>query len=271
MLFDILHINLLHSRDVPHKGDNKPPGKPSHCTVYVAKSYPPWQHSALSLLAKHYKSNNGALPDNKVIALELGAMPELKKYMKRVMPFVAMIKDNLEKKGPRVLELELEFDERAVLLENIVYLTNSLELDQIDVLFASEGDDKVKEDCCPGKPFSVFRSEPGVLVSLLNPQPFNGLFSSRIDVRQGDTKDSIVRRLSKINRGIKDLTKVKLMRFEDPLLGPRRVPVLGKEEQGKLLVSDKCVFHINLQEKKVCLSDNGLTVDVGDTLVYVME
>uniref|UniRef100_A0A8C2JUB4 Leucyl-tRNA synthetase 1b n=1 Tax=Cyprinus carpio TaxID=7962 RepID=A0A8C2JUB4_CYPCA len=248
-----------------------PPAKPTHCTIYVAKTYPPWQHSALSLLGKHYKSNNGALPDNKVIAMELGAMPELKKYMKRVMPFVAMIKDNLEKNGPRVLDLELEFDECAVLLENIVYLTNSLELDQIDVVFASEADDKVKEDCCPGKPFCVFRSEPGVLVSLVNPQPANGLFSTRIDIRQGDSKDSIIRRLSRVNRGIKDLSKVKLMRFEDPLLGPRRIPVLGKEEEGKMPISNSSVFHINLQENKVHMSDNGLKMDIGDTLLYLVQ
>uniref|UniRef100_A0A3Q1BDI8 Leucine--tRNA ligase, cytoplasmic n=1 Tax=Amphiprion ocellaris TaxID=80972 RepID=A0A3Q1BDI8_AMPOC len=253
------------------KGDSKPPAKPSHCTIYVAKTYPPWQHSALSLLGKHYKSNNGVLPDNKVIASELGALPELKKYMKRAMPFVAMIKENLEKNGPRVLDLELEFDERTVLMENLVYLTNSLELEQIDVLFASEADDKVKEDCCPGKPFSVFRSEPGVCVSLVNPQPFNGLFSTKVDIRQGDSKDSIIRRLSKVNRLIKDLSRVKLMRYEDPILGPRRVPVLGQEEQGKLPISNKSVFNINLEEKRVTLADNGLTVDIGDTLVYLIQ
>lgn len=38
--------------------------------------------------------------------------------------------ENLEKNGARVLDLELEFDERAVLLENLVYLTNSLEVHQ---------------------------------------------------------------------------------------------------------------------------------------------
>ena len=36
--------------------------------------------------------------------------------------------ENLEKTGPRVLDLELEFDERCVLTENLVYLTNSLEV-----------------------------------------------------------------------------------------------------------------------------------------------
>ncbi|XP_053187025.1 leucine--tRNA ligase, cytoplasmic-like [Scomber japonicus] len=253
------------------KADTKIPAKPSHCNIYVAKSYPPWQHSALSLLGKHYKSNNKVLPDNKVIASELGALPELKKYMKRVMPFVAMIKENLEKNGPRVLDLELEFDERAVLMENLVYLTNSLELEQIDVLFASEADDKVKEDCCPGKPFSVFRSEPGVCVSLVNPQPSNGLFSTKVDIRQGDNRDSIIRRLAKVNRLIKDLSRVKLMRYEDPLLGPRRVPVLGQEEQGKVPISNKSVFNVNLEERRVTLADNGLSVDIGDTLAYLVN
>uniref|UniRef100_A0A8B9JUE2 Leucine--tRNA ligase, cytoplasmic n=1 Tax=Astyanax mexicanus TaxID=7994 RepID=A0A8B9JUE2_ASTMX len=184
------------------KGDNRPPGKPSHCTVYVAKSYPPWQHSALSLLGKHYKVNSC------FIFSTLTLCPNVCGHSLKLMSLASL-------------------------------------------------------HCMP---FS-----PGVSVSLLNPQPSNGLFSTRIDIRQGDSKDSIIRRLSKTSRGIKDLSKVKLMRFEDPVLGPRRVPVLGKEEQGKLPVSDKSVFHISLEEKKVHLSDNGLKVDIGDTLIYLVQ
>ena len=61
------------------------------------------------------------------------------------------------------------------------------------------------------------------------------------------------------------------MRYEDPILGPRRVPVLGQEEKGKLPISSKSVFNISLEEKRVTLADNGLTVDIGDTLVYLFN
>ena len=60
------------------------------------------------------------------------------------------------------------------------------------------------------------------------------------------------------------------MRYEDPVLGPRRVPILGREEEGKLPVSDKSVFSINLEDKRVTVADNGLTVDIGDSLVYLL-
>lgn len=179
------------------------------------------------------------------------------------------------------------------LIAVLLHISSPLQLEQIDILFASEADDKVKEDCCPGKPFCVFRSEvnafgfvgrsqsrlclsvcvyrkdisfffshlfislclhihsifvtvgacveriyrlqdclcahdeqivrcrerqlnivfvhcavcpspqPGVCVSLVNPQPSNGLFSTKVDIRQGDSKDSVVRRLAKVNRLIK--------------------------------------------------------------------
>uniref|UniRef100_A0ABI7Y6B3 leucine--tRNA ligase n=1 Tax=Felis catus TaxID=9685 RepID=A0ABI7Y6B3_FELCA len=275
-LMEVAHDLRLRLKNymMPAKGkktDKQPPQKPSHCTIYVAKSYPPWQHITLSVLRNHFEGNSRKLPDNKIIASELGSLPELKKYMKKVMPFVAMIKENLEKMGPRVLDLQLEFDEQAVLMENIVYLTNSLELEHIEVKFASEAEDKIREDCCPGKPLNVFRTEPGVSVSLVNPQPSNGHFSTKIEIRQGDNRDSIIRRLMKMDRGIKDLSKVKLMRFDDPLLGPRRVPVLGKEHTGKTPISEHAVFHVDLMSKKIHLTENGLGADIGDTIVYLVH
>ncbi|XP_051019877.1 leucine--tRNA ligase, cytoplasmic [Acomys russatus] len=275
-LMEVAHDLRLRLKNymMPPKGkktDKQPPQRPSHCTIYVAKNYPLWQHVTLSVLRSHFEANGGKLPDNKVIACELGNLPELKKYMKKVMPFVAMIKENMEKKGPRVLDLQLEFDEQAVLMENIVYLTNSLELEHIEVKFASEAEDKVREDCCPGKPLNVFRTEPGVPVSLVNPQPSNGHFSAKIDIRQGDSCDSIIRRLMKMDRGIKDLSKVKLMRFDDPLLGPRRVPVLGREHSEKTPISENAVFHVDLVGKKVHLTENGLRADIGDTMVYLVH
>ncbi|KAM9069908.1 leucine--tRNA ligase, cytoplasmic isoform 1-T1 [Sarcophilus harrisii] len=275
-LMEVAHDLRLRLKNymMPAKGkkvDKQPHQKPSHCTIYVAKNYPPWQHTTLSVLRRHFEANEGKLPDNKVIASELGNLPELKKYMKKVMPFVAMIKENLEKTGPQVLDLQLEFDEQGVLMENIVYLTNSLELDHIEVKFAFEADDRIREDCCPGKPLTVFRTEPGVSVFLVNPQPSNGHFSTKIEVRQGDNRDSLIRRLMKMDRGIKDLSKVKLMRFDDPVLGPRRVPVLGKEHAEKTPISDHAVFHVDLVTKKIHLTENGLRADIGDSIIYLVH
>lgn len=48
--------------------------------------------------------------------------------------------------------------------------------------------------------------QPGVSVFLVNPQPANGHFSTKIEVRQGDGRDAIIRRLMKMDRGIKGKT-----------------------------------------------------------------
>lgn len=61
------------------------------------------------------------------------------------------------------------------------------------------------------------------------------------------------------------------MRFDDPVLGPRRVPVLGKEEAEKTPILEQAIFHIDLGEHCVRLSENGLMKDIGDTIVYLVH
>lgn len=68
-----------------------------------------------------------------------------------------------------------------------------------------------------------------------------------------------------------DLSKVKLMRFDDPLLGPRRVPVLGKEHTEKTPISEHAVFNVDLMSKKIHLTENGIRVDIGDTIIYLVH
>lgn len=45
--------------------------------------------------------------------------------------------------------------------------------------------------------------QPGVSVFLVNPQPSNGHFSTKIEIRQGDNREAVIRRLMKMDRGIK--------------------------------------------------------------------
>lgn len=73
------------------------------------------------------------MPANKVLAVEFGAKPELKKYMKKVMPFVQLAKRKLAEPGKK-LTMDDEFfpidefkiDEFKILKDNIGYITSTL-------------------------------------------------------------------------------------------------------------------------------------------------
>lgn len=68
------------------------------------------------------------MPDNKTISAALNPKAELKRHMKKVMPFVQAVKQKTEQMGISALQQNLSFDEYEVLNINLNYLKNTLEV-----------------------------------------------------------------------------------------------------------------------------------------------
>ena len=94
---------------------------PTHATAYVAKCYPAWQCVVLDTLREMYKGDKNTVVDNKAVSVEMGKKPEVKKFMKKVMPFVAFMKEKVALGDLSVLDTSLPWDEMKV-NENTYYL-----------------------------------------------------------------------------------------------------------------------------------------------------
>uniref|UniRef100_S4PAL2 leucine--tRNA ligase n=1 Tax=Pararge aegeria TaxID=116150 RepID=S4PAL2_9NEOP len=256
----------------PKKGEAlKPEPKPNKAIIWVAKEFPKWQHIILSTL----KQLNGpsGLPDNKTISTKLAEIPELKKYVKRVMPFVQATRENMERVGVDALSVGLPFDEAAVLTDNLQYLLNTLDLDSIEVKHTDdrEAPEKSREECAPGTPHVTFLAEPRVRVTLANPDPRSGLFAMTLALADGDTVSKLKMKLVKEVKAIKDVNSLKLWRYKDPVLGPRRIPVTGDHETKCALLENASVFKADVSSEAVELVDNGTNINVGVQLLYTYE
>ncbi|OWA55483.1 Leucine--tRNA ligase, cytoplasmic [Hypsibius exemplaris] len=115
----------------PAKGKTVGPAKPTHAIIWVAQSYPAWQTVVLKTI-QGYLAKGDVLPDNTDILNDLKQDAEVTKHMKKVMPFVHMVKTNYEREGVKALKSELDFNEREVLVENLTYLKSTLELEGRD-------------------------------------------------------------------------------------------------------------------------------------------
>ncbi|XP_066998764.2 leucine--tRNA ligase, cytoplasmic [Anabrus simplex] len=245
------------------------PEKPTNAMIWVAKTYPPWQCTVLTTLKNLY-DKHGSLPENKLISSEMNGKPELKKYMKRVMPFVQATREKVEKVGLHALNLTLDFDELAVLNENLVYLEKTLDLEDISVKYADEAPENIREDCRPGHPYMTFSIQPSVCLTFVNPQPQNGHFTVTLNVRHGDTTTRVAARLARADRLIKDPTSIQLWRYEDPVLGPRQMPVYNQPTAGKQPIKLEDVFHVDVENSNVEVVANGTKYPLGSSVVYIV-
>jgi leucyl-tRNA synthetase len=253
----------------PKKGAAPAPSTPpTHATVYVAKCYPAWQCVVLDTLRDMYKGSKDTVVDNKAVSVEMAKKPEVKKFMKKVMPFVAFTKEKVATSGLAALDTSLPWDEMKVLSENLSYIVTSLGLEGVDLALSSELGEK-GEDCRPGAPIIQFRTEPSVALDLTNTQPFTGLFTTACPILQGDTVRNIARRLVRMERNMKDGSAVSLYRWTDPVLGPRTMPDMKNPLAGLTKVQEEEIFSIDLAKSIVKLGDlviqQGLVFRVGDS------
>ena len=82
------------------KADEQPAAaqlNPVSGNIFMALTYPEWQQIVLDSLKVMYLERN-AFPDNKLVAAEFGKNEKLKKFQKKVMPFVAYLKVYIKKK-----------------------------------------------------------------------------------------------------------------------------------------------------------------------------
>ncbi|XP_012534882.1 leucine--tRNA ligase, cytoplasmic [Monomorium pharaonis] len=260
--FRILLKNYMTSK----KGKNDIE-KPTQGIIWIAKTYPPWQSVILTIMKEMYYKNGNKLPDNKTLATVFSSKAELKKYMKRVMPFVQLIKEKMEIIGVSALNLSLDFNEFDVLENNKEYLQKTLGLYDIIIKYTDEAPEKTREECCPGAPYINF-SASSVTMFITNPQMCSNLFEVSMKISTVTATD-IISYIVKQNNYIKDPASIVLYRYNDPILGPRIRPVAGNILKGKTEIPVNSVFKKNIETKSVEISVADKTYQVGEYLIYI--
>ncbi|KPM09989.1 leucine-tRNA ligase, cytoplasmic-like protein [Sarcoptes scabiei] len=278
--FRVRYKNFLtQSNKKPGKGSKEQqqqqgkPQKPTHATIYVARSFPRWQSVILNTLKQILEENDNKLPENHLIASRLGKIDELKKHMKKVMPFAEMRKKMFIASGSRVLEDAAPFDEMSVLKANHDYLLSTLDLCGIDFEYSDKADQRIQEDCCPQEPFITFRTERSFSLICINPQPFVPCFEAIVSIFQNDTIKNLASRLAKEIK-CKDVSRLKLFRFNDCELGPRLFPTASLYEEILSAINLDSKLSIDFDSNKIDLilnesnGSNETVIALGNRIVY---
>ncbi|CAI2348746.1 unnamed protein product [Caenorhabditis sp. 36 PRJEB53466] len=242
---------------------------PTEAVIYVAKEYPPWQKTILDILEKQAKANNGALPDNKTISQLIGKEESLKKFAKKAMPFVQMIKEKFEQKGVSALASSSPIDQTAILNENIDFILNALDLDRVSIRHTDENgvDANVVETTVPLLPLMHFLpNRPNVELVARNVQICNGMFDVVVPIVDGDTVAMVARKLRRISKAIKPKFEVSLWRYNDSVWGDRKVVSCNNPFEQNTKLAEGDVFQ--LVNGKITVTSGTEKYDIGHTVVY---
>ncbi|XP_062514708.1 leucine--tRNA ligase, cytoplasmic-like isoform X2 [Corticium candelabrum] len=270
-LRDCAHNLRIKIRNLTEKN---PGQKPQYATIYVAELYPPWQAAVLKCLQHSYNEETGEFQDNKTISLKLKDIPEVKKFSKKAMPFAQMVKENVNHDGVAAMNSTTSFDQVAVLKQNKAFLEQSVELFSIQVVLSSEGDQRAIEESMPGKPYSILHftdPQPHVMVQFANPEVASGHFSLNVAIHDGDTVETVIEAIRKIDGKLGASQPVHIFRYNDPVAGPRKIPKYQCPDDGKSLLVSGSVFHITSDGQLAVRDPNAEVPDdilVGNNMCY---
>lgn len=131
-------VDALHLfRQNIQKGMKKTKTKPTHGQVYVTTEYEQWQKDTIKFVHEIYLKE-GDIP--KDLSKRVAADPEMKKDLKRIMGFVAGLKDQLGKFGDGIFQDTPIVQEKALLEEQLSYVKTQLALEDLQVYASTDAD-----------------------------------------------------------------------------------------------------------------------------------
>ena len=98
-----------------------------------------------------------------------------------------------------------------------------------------------------------------------------GLFTTVLPIMENDNCKRIAQRLARAERNVKDANKVKLFRYEDAVLGHRKMPSLEDIDNGKVeIMGNELEFKLCLESKTIKIHNTKTSdvISIGDSIVY---
>jgi leucyl-tRNA synthetase len=135
----------------------------SKASILVSDAYPQWKIDLLLWMQTQYDPDEGFpktfIPDLKVWT---GKNIEDQKLIKVAMQFASFAKKEVEDVGAMAMDVQLPFDQSAILLETLEYIKKQTAISQLDILKLVGGEasvvpERTSDGVTPGKPFLWLR------------------------------------------------------------------------------------------------------------------
>jgi len=138
------------------------PNQKTSAYIIVASTYEPSKIIMLNYLTDIYQKNNNTFPSDLTAQMKIfvSTNPQFTSEDKKtMMQFGAFMRDETIERGIDALAIELVFDQKQILQDNIVFIQQSLDLANVTIFNNDEeipGGKKKKDEAVPGKPIVQF-------------------------------------------------------------------------------------------------------------------